>query len=299
MNDQHEFGNAPRTPAWVPVVLGLVAVIALAGLGEGFVASNHAKAVEQSLSGQTLTTRQSQDAFNQKLAQAEENSAEMRGELSVVTDRLQLTQTELARARRQAQVIKADDAQQLAAVQAQVQVQTQLATKADTDDVSKLGNDVSGVKSDLAATQGNLASARDELGNGIAHNHDELEQLRALGERNYIEFSINAKGPRQKVGDIQVELRGTNVKKNMFTLRLYADDRQFEKKNRAMDEPIYFYTSEYKAPLELVVNQVSKNQIAGYLSVPKVNGQQAPAASSNAVTPDSIRMTAQAQPNQN
>jgi chromosome segregation ATPase len=297
MDDRSESGNAPRTPAWVPVVVALVAVIALAGLGEGYVASNHSKALEQSLSGQTQTTRQSEDALSQKLAQAEETSAQMRGELSVVTDRLQLTQTELTRARRQAQVIKDEDAQQLEAVQAQVQ--TQLATKADTDDVSKLGNDVNGVKSDLAATQGNLASARDDLGNRIAHNHDELEQLRALGERNYIEFNINAKGPRQKVGDVQVELRGTNVKKNMFTLRLYADDKQFEKKNRAMDEPIYFYTSEYKAPLELVVNQVSKNQVAGYLSVPKVNGQQAPAASSNAVTPDSLKMTAEARPSQN
>lgn len=298
MSEQSEFGETRRTPLWVVIVLALVAVIALAGVGEGYVASNHAKALEQSLSGQTQTTRQSEDALSQKLAQTEETSAQMRGELSVVTDRLRLTQTELARARRQAQVIKSDDAQQLAAVQAQVQ--TQLATKADSDDVNKLGSDVNGVKSDLAATQGNLTSARDELGNRIAHNHDGLEQLRALGERNYYEFKIDAKGSREKVGDVQVELRGTNVKKNMFTLKLYADDKQFEKKNRAMDEPIYFYTSGYKAPLELVVNQVGKNQIAGYLSVPKTNGQQGPASSSSsAVTPDSIKMTAQARPNAN
>jgi hypothetical protein len=294
MNEPREPKEVLKAPLWVGVILALIAAVALAGLGEGYVASNHARALEQSLSGQTQTSRQAEGTLNQKLAQAEETSAQMRGELSVVTDRLQLTQTDLTHARHQAQVIKSDDARQLQAMQEQVQAQ--LAAKADTDDVSKLGTDVNGVKSDLAATQGNLTSARGELGSMIAHNHDELEQLRALGERNYFEFKIDAKGSRQKVGDVQVELRGTNVKKNMFTVRLYADDKQFEKKNRAMDEPIYFYTSGYKAPLELVINQVSKNEVAGYLSVPKVNGQQAPASSSNTFAPDSIKMTAQFRP---
>jgi chromosome segregation ATPase len=291
MDEYTSFETKPGAPRWVGVVLGLVAVVALAALGEGYVASSRAKTLEQTLNGQTQNARQSASTLNEKLAEEEDASAQMRGELSVVTDRLQLTQTDLAHARQQATLIKAEDARKLEAVQAE------LAAKASSDDVNKLGTDVNGVKTDLAKTQASLTSSTTDLGTMIAHNHDEVQQLRALGERNYYEFTIDGKGTRQKVGDLQVELRGTNEKKNQFTVRLYADDKQFEKKNRAMDEPIYFYTSDSKTPLELVVNQVRKNQVSGYLSVPKTTAQQqTPAASLNLPQGNAATVTAQAQP---
>jgi hypothetical protein len=148
-------------------------------------------------------------------------------------------------------------------------VKDELASKASADDVNKLGTDVTGVKGDLATTQQNLEMARGEMGTLIARNHDEIDQLRRLGERDYYEFTLTGKGQKDKVGELQVELRGTNTKKNLFSLALYADDMRLEKKNRSVDEPIYFYTREYKAPLELVVNQVGKDKIVGYVSVPK------------------------------
>ena len=66
-----------------------------------------------------------------------------------------------------------------------------------------------------------------------------------------------------------VELRTTNAKKNLYTVALYVDDQRFEKKNRSSMEPIYFITREGRAPYELVVNQVTKDTVKGYLSVPK------------------------------
>jgi hypothetical protein len=59
---------------------------------------------------------------------------------------------------------------------------------------------------------------------------------------------------------------------------MYVDDMRLEKNNRAVDEPIYFYTQGTRTPLELVVNQISKNKITGYLSVPKANPTQASAS---------------------
>jgi hypothetical protein len=151
-------------------------------------------------------------------------------------------------------------------------VNTQLATKANTDDVNKLNGDVTGVKSDLDATKNSIQMARSEMGTLIARNHDEIDQLRRMGQRDYFEFTVTRKSGAAKVGSIQVELKDTNTKKNQYTINVLADDKSFEKKNRSVNEPIFFYTGGSHAALELVVNKVSKNTASGYLSVPKAAG---------------------------
>ena len=117
---------------------------------------------------------------------------------------------------------------------------------------------------------------RGEFGTLIAKNHDEIDELRRLGERDYYEFTINKKGEREKVGDMMVELRGVNPKRNIYTVALYVDDARYDKKNRSVNEPIYFFTrGTNHAPLEFVVNQVGKDKITGYLSVPKAQATHA------------------------
>jgi len=125
------------------------------------------------------------------------------------------------------------------------------------------------VKTDLDATKNNLQMARSEMGTLIARNHDEIDQLRRMGQRDYFEFTVTRKGGSQKVGTVQVQLKDTNTKKNQYTINVLADDKSFEKKNRSVNEPIFFYTGGTRAALELVVNKVSKTTASGYLSVPK------------------------------
>ena len=158
--------------------------------------------------------KQNDDVLGQRLAKAEDTNAQLQGELSVVTDKMKLTETELDRARAQTKKIKEDDAKQLADLQNNVN--GQLATKASVDDVNKLGTDVTGVKTDLETTKNNLNMTRGEFGTLIAKNHDEVEELRRLGERDYYEFTIDKKNQREKVGDLMVELRGVNPKKNQL-----------------------------------------------------------------------------------
>ncbi len=55
--------------------------------------------------------------LGQRLAKAEDTNAQLQGELSVVTDKMKLTQTELSRARAQTKKIKEDDAKELADLQ--------------------------------------------------------------------------------------------------------------------------------------------------------------------------------------
>ena len=261
------------TPRWVPIVVAALTVVSIAALGAGWAASSRATAVEQKFTAQSQQFRQGQDVLNQRLARAEDTNARLEGELSVVTDKMKLTQTELSQSRTQTKKIKDDDTKQLADLQ--TNMNGQLAGKASVDDLNKLGTDVNGVRSDLEATKNNLSMTRGEFGTLIAKNHDQIEELRRLGERDYYEFTISKKGQREKVGDVLVELRGTNPGKNLFTVAIYADDARYEKKNRSANEPIYFFTAGTRAPMELTVNQVSKDKISGYLSVPKATPQHA------------------------
>jgi hypothetical protein len=268
-------GAAPR---WIGIVVVVLAIVSLAALGVGWTASNRAASLQQSLAAQTRQTTQSDDVMNQRLAKAEDTNAQLQGELSVVTDKMKLTETELSRARTQTKKIKEDDAKELTDLTNNMN--GQLATKASVDDVNKLGTDVTGVKTDLDATKSNLNLTRGEFGTLIAKNHDEVEELRRLGERDYYEFTIDKKNTREKVGDLMVELRGVNEKKNMYTVAIYVDDARYEKRNRSANEPIYFFTHGGRAPVEFTVNSIGKDKIVGYLSVPKVQSTHT-AASGN------------------
>jgi hypothetical protein len=267
------------TPRWIGAAVVLLAVVSFVALGIGWSATNRVKSDEQALGvlgTQGQQYKQNADVLGQRLAKAEDTNAQLQGELSVVTDKMKLTEGELGKARSQAKKIKEDDEKQLADLQNNIS--GQLATKANTEDVSKLGTDVDGVKTDLESTKTNLNMARGEFGTLIAKNHDEIEELRRLGERDYYEFTIAKKNDREKVGDLMVELHGVNQKKNLYTVALYVDDSRYDKKNRSVNEPIYFFTHGSRAPMEFVVNQVAKDKISGYLSVPKSSGAHAQAA---------------------
>jgi len=265
-------------PRWVGIVVVALAVVSLVALGAGWTASTRSKQLEQSLATQAQQSKQNDDVISQRLAKAEDTNAQLQGELSVVTDKMKLTEGELSKARAQAKKIKADDAKELAEMQNQTNAQ--LATKASVDDVNKIGTDVNGVKTDLDATKNNLQMARGEFGTLIARNHDEVEELRRLGERDYYEFTIDKKNSREKVGNLMVELHATNLKKSQYGVTIFVDDQRHDKRNLTANEPLYFFESGARAPLEFVVNQVGKDKITGYLSVPKANSTHAQAATS-------------------
>jgi chromosome segregation ATPase len=148
---------------------------------------------------------------------------------------------------------------------------TQLASV--STDVGNVKTDVQSTKSQLELTIANLKRATGELDSHsslIATNGKELQALRDLGERNYAEFTI-AKGKKPtRVGDVMVELKKADPKHNKFTIAITADDKTVEKKDRSLNEPIQFYTLKAKQPDEIVVNQVAKDKIVGYLATPKV-----------------------------
>jgi small-conductance mechanosensitive channel len=256
-----------ETPRWVALAMVVLAILALVGIGVGWSAINHANSIEQSTQA---SVKQSNEALGQRLAKEEERNQQLQSDLRVVTGKLNVTQADLMAARKQNKNATVAYEKKLTGLQ--TAVKTELANKASADDVNKLNGDVSGVRGDLDATKNNLEMARSEMGTLIARNHDEIDQLRRMGQRDYFEFSVTRKAGAQRVGTIQVELKDTNVKKNRYTMNVLADDRSFEKKNRSVNEPIFFYTGGSRAALELVVNKVTKSTASGYLSLPKSAG---------------------------
>jgi len=264
------------TPRWVGIAVVALAAVSLLSLAVGWNATTHARDAEQSLALETKSFQQNQDALSQRLSQAEETNAQQQGELNLVSDKLKLTQGELDSARKQVRQNHDEYNRQINDVNNQL--------KTNQDNVNNLTGDVNGVKNDLASTRSDLASTRDQFGTLIAKNHEEVEQLRRQGERDYYEFTLSSKGAKQTLGGLQIELRGTNVKNNSFSIVVTSDDKTIAKNNRSLDEPIYIISQGARTPLELVVNQIGKNHISGYLSAPKpdlpaTTASAAPAAS--------------------
>jgi hypothetical protein len=225
----------------------------------------------------------------------------MRDASSVTTNsqtrRLETLKEELAAAQAQARTLSSQAKQeataraeaigrQIEAEQAKVQQQvsteisdvkqTAAAANAKIADVS---TDVGGVKTQVTNTQAELQktiaelkSTKGDLGvqSGlIATNATELQALRRLGERNYFEFKVGKSKAPQRVGDITLKLKSADPKKNKYTVEVSADDKLTEKKDKSINEPVQFYTSKAKQPYEIVVNQVQKDMIIGYLTTPK------------------------------
>ena len=271
-------GGSWQLPAII--VLGLVAI---GGLAFGWNASSKLDATQQAVTTQVSAMKQGveQDmsSLKDRVAQDEKTNTDLQGDLKVVTDKLKITQGQLKKARTEAAAAVKDTTQKLTALD--TSVHTELATKAATDDLKNVDTKVVGVRTDLDSTREDLKMARSEIGTLIARNHDEIDQLRRLGERDYVEFTIAGKNKPQKVGNLTVELKGVNEKRGQYTVAMTAEDRRIEKKNRSMNEPIFFYLSGTKIPEEIVINKVGKDTVSGYVSIPKANGQSQPTTTSS------------------
>jgi len=148
--------------------------------------------------------------------------------------------------------------------------------------LDKVKTQADATKSELEKTIAELSSTKGDLGvqSGlIATNGKQLQALKALGERNYTEFSLKKAKDTQRIGDLQVRLTNADVKRNRYTIEVIVDDKKVERKDRAVNEPVQFILSRSVIPYEFVVNEVKKDVIAGYLAAPKV--QQSRTASNN------------------
>lgn len=264
------------TPAYSGALLGAIAIAVLAALG--------GLAWSYALSGRISHQETALAEANQQNAKLEAELRETNARLRVATDELGrsvgLTQKQMDARAAQIVAREAADSRRLEDAQKQTAQQvSQVST-----DLGGVKTDVGGVRTDLGKTQNDLATAvaqlttmKGDLDNHstlIARNRDELEVLKHKGDRNYYEFTLT-KGQRKPVGTVSLELKKADQKKSRFTIEVFADDKQYDKKDRNVNEPLQFYAGKDPSLYEIVVNNVgSKNQVSGYLSTPK--GSPAP-----------------------
>jgi chromosome segregation ATPase len=221
-------------------------------------------------------SRHSQDAV--KITQ-------LNSDLDEVTKRMGITAQELQQANTLAHQLKQESAQ------TSQRLRRELAAKADSTAVLEvrdeaanklsevqqeastkiegISGDVQGVRSDLDLTREELASSKRDLGMLIAHNSTELAELRRKGERDYIEFDIRKIKQFAHVGDVLVQLKKADVKRQKFDVVINADDSEILKKDRTANEPVTFLVGRDRLRYEFVVNYVDKDRIRGYMSTPK------------------------------
>jgi cell division protein FtsB len=267
------------TPRWIAVLFGVV-IAALAVLGiAGYSA--------QSRISQDLAKQQDQSKILiAQLDQANSRIADLKSKMEFTTQKVGLTQSELAQAKSRAESIRKEQ-------QASDQKLTTQLTQAQKENEEKIGavaTEVGGAKKDIEATKTDLEATKGKLERSlgdmnvmsglIAHNRDDLEDLRRRGDRNYYEFSLQKSKNAQRVGPVQMSLNKTDPKKAKYTVTVIADDKTIEKKDKTSGEPVQFYVkgSSRMAPYEIVVFDVGKNQITGYLATPKEGGASAPPA---------------------
>jgi chromosome segregation ATPase len=145
-------------------------------------------------------------------------------------------------------------------------------------DLKSTRTDLDATRSDLKATRDEVANSRRDLGTLIARNSSELADLRRKGERDYFEFDIVKSNQFKRVGDVMLQLKKTDVKKQKYEVVINADDKALQKKDRMANEPVTFLVGHDHLRYELVVNSVEKDRIRGYISSPKDRAKATEAA---------------------
>jgi hypothetical protein len=222
----------------------------------------------------------------QKLVAADQKNAELLQKLDATNARLRATSETLGQSVGITQKQMEARAQALLAAQKAATTKLEEAQAAATkqigavsSDVASVKTDVGGVKTDVATTKSDLEATKTQLNRVvgdagvmsglIATNHSELEILKHKGDRNYYEFTLQKGQKPILLSTIKLQLKKADEKHSRYTMNVSADDRNIEKKDKGLDEPVQFYTGKDPVLYEMVVNVIEKNKVSGYLSTPK------------------------------
>lgn len=245
----------------LPVIAGAVAIAAVLGGGFAYVLHERSKAQlmaasNESLSGSLSQMQQEVKALRQQIA----DLSAARAEAPVPAPRPVSEPRPVRRSHPIAKAVVRPPAEDPRIPQMQAEL------AAEQQQLSGTRQDLDKARAELS---GRLDSTRDELSTSIAKNHDELVELEKRGERAYYEFQLDKSKNFDRVGPIRLSLRKADVKHESFNLAMMVDDNQLQKKNVNLYEPLRIDLD--GESLEVVVNQISKNHIQGYVSEPKYN----------------------------
>ncbi len=260
--------GAGGTPRWILIVFVIVFVI----VGYMLFAGHSART---KLENELAQTNGRAKALAVQVEQTNTRLMELRGQLDLTSQKLGLTQEELARARSLALAARKEGketGEKLSAQLGQVKQETESKIGQVSTELGGAKTDIETTKKDLEATKSKLDRSVGDMGvmSGlIAHNKEEVEELKRRGERNIFEFDVRKSKTPQRVGPVQLTLNKVDAKRYKFTMTVIADDKAIEKKDKTVNEPVQFYVKAVRTPYEIVVFEVGKDRATGYLTTPK------------------------------
>ncbi|MEJ2007206.1 MAG: hypothetical protein P8Z30_03465 [Acidobacteriota bacterium] len=298
--NRNAFQSIPEEPrrSINPIWIAVVVVLCIAAVAVGFIVEQQKAASQLTARNQELTASLTQtqgevqtlssklntlqtEQAQEKAAQAERERVERAARHAAAVRRARMRRLEEAK-----KAVKKDDPRWK-------QVQAELA--AHQQAIASTQQDLSNTRTQW---QNNLDSARNQLSGSIAKTHAELVALERKGERSYYEFDVYRGKRFQRVGPIEVSLRKTNAKHQFCNLKLLVNDRELTRKHITLYQPVLFYTSRKEQPVQLVINEISRHHMHGYVSAPKYQASQKSAANTGAVkspaTPAATTTTASA-----
>jgi hypothetical protein len=267
-----ERGELARRNPLLEMVPAVIVVGLLGIAGVGFAWSSAARTRH--------ADTENYNALEKRLAQTEETNAQLRGQLSVVSGRLQLTPEDEAEAQRIAERVRGMDAQQIANLDADLRSEisakasaSELDTKVSNADLEKVAaksrKQVAAVRKEVDKAKKDMEATVSDLNKRLERNQQEVELLRTAGQHSDYDFALNGRGAKTTLAGVTIVLLDSNLKKNQFSMTLLFGATRLVQKNRSLDEPIFFYRPNDTSPMELVVNKLAKHRVSGRLIVPK------------------------------
>src|SRR4030095_849748 len=214
--ESYHYENA-GTPRWIAVLFGVL-FVALAAMG--FFGYTSQSRMSQELAKSEDANKQ----LLQRLDQANASLADLKGHIEVTEEKLGMTQAELSKAKSRAESIRKDQLaadQKLSTQLTEVQKESSEKIGAVATDLGGAKKDIESTRNDLEVTKGKLERSQGDMGvmSGlIARNHDDLEDLKRRGDRNYYEFTVPKTKTPQRVGPVQLSLNKVDQKKSKYTM---------------------------------------------------------------------------------
>jgi hypothetical protein len=242
-----------------------IAAVLVGGLGIGYAVHEHSSA--QNLAAQNAQVTAQLNSTQGALTTTQRQLDQLSSKVNAIE------------ANAQAQAAQATVASHTASVRRSAAVDSRfkkMQTQLDAE-----GQAIDQARTDLTNTQGDLSNTRTELTGSIARTHDELVVLEKKGERSYFEFDINKSKEFKHEGPVGIKLSKANNKRGYADLMLIVDDRNLTQKHVNLYQPAMFYEPDNGQPVEIVINDISKDHIHGYVSAPKYHQSELAAMASN------------------
>jgi hypothetical protein len=139
-------------------------------------------------------------------------------------------------------------------------------------DLGAAQNDASANREAWQATTDRLADVAGQVGSQhgeILRGQDDLNRLLAQTERSALPFELHRGSSPQELGPVTMALKATNPKNQRYTICVYINRSCVELRDRTLFEVVQVALSRNTPPLQVIATTVAKDNITGYLEVPR------------------------------